>query len=51
MCVISQGILGYTTDRNVVGLMQLPLTGNMYKSIGSIAHPDKVPTINNTIKT
>jgi hypothetical protein len=34
--------LAYATDRKVIGLVKLPLDGNLYKSIGIIAHSHDV---------
>jgi len=37
--------LAYSTDEKVVGLLQLPVDGNPNKTMGLIAHPDKVADI------
>ena len=32
----------YSTNKKVIGLIQLPLDGNPHKTMGLIAHPDEV---------
>ena len=35
----------YSTNKKVIGLIQLPLDGNPHKTMGLIAHPDEVQDI------
>lgn len=35
----------YSTDKKVIGLIQLPLDGNPHKTMGLIAHPNEVQDI------
>ena len=37
--------LAYSTSEKIVGLLKLPVDGNPNKSMGMIAHPDKVTDI------
>ena len=34
--------MAYATDRKVVGLIKLPMDGDLYKSIGAISHAHDV---------